>query len=146
MLVSLVGLAFLFGLLITRIGLPPMVGYLLAGFVFNFSGFDAPEGLGTISQIGVTLLLFTIGLKLDFKSLANHEIWGVSLLHITASTLFYAAVLWLAQFLFPIPLFDIPGFGILLLAFALSFFSTVYAVKRSYSNYWMQQGTVSSWS
>lgn len=46
MLVTLVGLAFLFGLMLKRVGLPPMVGFLL----------------------------FSIGLKLDFKSLANNEI------------------------------------------------------------------------
>lgn len=45
MLVTLVGLAFLFGLILKRVGLPPMVGFLLAGFVFKLSGFEPPEGL-----------------------------------------------------------------------------------------------------
>jgi len=129
MLVTLVGLAFLFGILLKRIGLPPMVGFLLAGFVFNFAGFEAPEGLSMISQVGVTMLLFSIGLKLDFKSLANNEIWGVSVAHIVLSTLFYAAVLWLGATVFPSTLFDIPAFVIVLLAFAFSFSSTVYTVK-----------------
>ncbi|MFY9138045.1 cation:proton antiporter [Zwartia sp.] len=129
MLVTLVGLAFLFGLMLKRIGLPPMVGFLLAGFVFNLSGFEAPDGLNMISQLGVTLLLFSIGLKLDFKSLTNNEIWGVSLAHITVSTLFFALVLWLGKTLFPTPIFDISPFVIVLLAFAFSFSSTVYAVK-----------------
>ena len=40
MLVTLVGLAFLFGVLLKRVGLLPMVGFLLAGFVFNLSGFS----------------------------------------------------------------------------------------------------------
>lgn len=129
MLVTLVGLAFLFGIVLKRVGLPPMVGFLLAGFVFNSAGFEAPEGLGMISQIGVTLLLFSIGLKLDFKSLANNEIWGASVAHMMLSTLFYSAVLWVGAALFPSPLFDIPPFVIVLLAFAFSFSSTVYAVK-----------------
>ena len=129
MLVTLVGLAFLFGVLLKRVGLPPMVGFLLAGFVFNLSGFEAPDGLSMISQLGVTLLLFSIGLKLDFKSLANNEIWGVSIAHVVLSTLFYAAVLWLGKTLFPSPIFDISPLVIWLLAFAFSFSSTVYAVK-----------------
>jgi predicted Kef-type K+ transport protein len=129
MLVTLVGLAFLFGLILKRVGLPPMVGFLLAGFVFNLSGFEAPDGLSMISQLGVTLLLFTIGLKLDFKSLANNEIWGVSLAHIIASTLFYACVLWLGKAFIPSTIFDISPVVIILLAFSLSFSSTVYAVK-----------------
>lgn len=129
MLVTLVGLAFLFGVVLKRVGLPPMVGFLLAGFVFNLSGFEAPEGLSTISQLGVTLLLFSIGLKLDFKSLANNEIWGVSIAHVVLSTLFYAAVLWLGKTLFPSPIFDVSPLVIWLLAFSFSFSSTVYAVK-----------------
>ncbi len=129
MLVTLVGLAFLFGLILKRVGLPPMVGFLLAGFVFNLSGFEAPDGLNMISQLGVTLLLFSIGLKLDFKSLANNEIWGVSLAHIFTSTLFYAGVLWLGKVLIPSTIFDVSPFVIVLVAFALSFSSTVYAVK-----------------
>jgi predicted Kef-type K+ transport protein len=129
MLVTLVGLAFLFGLILKRVGLPPMVGFLLAGFVFNLSGFEAPEGLSMISQLGVTLLLFSIGLKLDFKSLANNEIWGVSFAHIVASTLFYACVLWLGKALMSSAIFDISPVVIILVAFALSFSSTVYAVK-----------------
>lgn len=129
MLVTLVGLAFLFGVVLKRVGLPPMVGFLLAGFVFNLSGFEAPEGLSTISQLGVTLLLFSIGLKLDFKSLGNNEIWGVSIAHVVFSTLFYAAVLWLGKTLFPSPIFDVSPLIIWLLAFAFSFSSTVYAVK-----------------
>lgn len=129
MLVTLVGLAFLFGLILKRVGLPPMVGFLLAGFVFNGFGFEAPAGLDIIAQLGVTLLLFSIGLKLDFKSLANNEIWGVSLAHIALSTCFYAAVLWLVQLLFPSPIFAVSPPVVVLLAFAFSFSSTVYAVK-----------------
>lgn len=56
MLVTLVGLAFLFGLMLKRVGLLPMVGFLLAGFVFNLSGFEAPEGLSMISQLGVPFM------------------------------------------------------------------------------------------
>ncbi len=129
MLVTLVGFAFFFGILISRVGLPPMIGFLMAGFAYNLAGLEQPAGLQVIADLGVTLLLFTIGLKLNIKDLATAEIWGTSLAHIVLSTVFFASVIWLASELFPIPLFDLSSMAIWGLAFALSFSSTVYAVK-----------------
>jgi predicted Kef-type K+ transport protein len=129
MLVTLVGFAFFFGVLISRFGLPPMVGFLLAGFAYNVAGLEHPAGLQLIADLGVTLLLFTIGLKLNLKDLATAEIWGTSLAHIVISTAFFAGTIWLAQELIPIPLFDLTPMAMVALAFALSFSSTVYAVK-----------------
>ena len=45
MIITLVTFAFFFGLLLSRVGLPPMVGFLTAGFAYNLAGFDIPEGL-----------------------------------------------------------------------------------------------------
>ena len=56
--------AFLFGAVISKIGLPPLVGYLLAGFVLNSIGVTGGDLLEKVAGAGVTLLLFTIGLKL----------------------------------------------------------------------------------
>lgn len=129
MTVTLVSFAFFFGILISRIGLPPMVGFLLAGFAYNFAGLEAPAELKTIADLGVTLLLFSIGLKLKVKDLATAEVWGTSVLHIIASTVFFALVLFIGQSLFDIPLFQLSPFATLIVAFGLSFSSTVYAVK-----------------
>lgn len=129
MVVTLVGFAFLFGLALSRVGLPPMVGFLLAGFAYNMAGFEHPPQLSLIADLGVTLLLFTIGLKLDLKALANSEVWGASLVHIAASTLLFSGALWLAQQLFPVPLLDISPLALLIIGFVLSFSSTVFAVK-----------------
>ena len=62
--------AFVFGAASNRIGLPPLVGYLIAGFVLNSFGIEGGETLSRIADAGVTLLLFSIGLKLKLKSLA----------------------------------------------------------------------------
>jgi predicted Kef-type K+ transport protein len=129
MLVTLVGFAFFFGLLLSRLGLPPMVGFLVAGFAYNLAGFETPSGLQQVADLGVTLLLFTIGLKLDLKGLAKTEIWGTSLAHILVSTVFFTAVIWLGQQIFALPLFEISFMAMLVLGFALSFSSTVFAVK-----------------
>ena len=61
-----IGPALVSGLLAVRFGLPPLVGYLIAGFILNALDFNDHEDLSAIGELGVTLLLFTIGLKLDF--------------------------------------------------------------------------------
>ena len=107
MTITLVSFAFFFGLLISRIGLPPMVGFLMAGFAYNYAGLEAPTGLQTIADLGVTLLLFSIGLKLKLKDLATAEVWGTSVLHIVASTILFTGVILLGQIFFKIPHFDL---------------------------------------
>ena len=129
MIITLVTFAFFFGLVISRIGLPPMVGFLAAGFAYNFAGFEVPAGLQTIADLGVTLLLFSIGLKLKLKDLATAEVWGTSIAHILVSTLLFFIVIFIGKSLFDVPLFDLSVPAILVLAFGLSFSSTVYAVK-----------------
>ena len=129
MIVTLVSFAFFFGILISRIGLPPMVGFLAAGFAYNFAGLEAPGGLQTVADLGVTLLLFSIGLKLKLKDLATTEVWGTSVLHVIASTVFFACMIFIGQLFFDTPLFQLSFLSILTLAFGLSFSSTVYAVK-----------------
>ena len=129
MIVTLVSFAFFFGILISRVGLPPMVGFLAAGFAYNFAGLETPEGLQTVADLGVTLLLFSIGLKLKLKDLATAEVWGTSVAHVVASTIFFALMIFIGQLIFDIPLFQLSFASILTLAFGLSFSSTVYAVK-----------------
>ena len=73
--------AFLLGFLVKQVGLPPMVGYLAAGFVLNGLGFTGGETLQIFADLGVTLLLFSIGLKLDVKSLIRPEIWAGASIH-----------------------------------------------------------------
>jgi predicted Kef-type K+ transport protein len=129
MAITLVSFAFFFGLLISRVGLPPMVGFLIAGFAYNYAGLEAPAELQTIADLGVSLLLFSIGLKLKLKDLATVEVWGTSVLHIIASTVLFTGVILLGQLVFKIPLFDLSPVAVVILAFGLSFSSTVYAVK-----------------
>ena len=121
--------AFAFGAVSTRIGLPPLVGYLVAGFVLNSFGVAGGDILARISDAGVTLLLFTIGLKLKLKTLARPEVWAGATGHmlITAALLFggltIAGALGAAHFQFS------RWQTATLIAFTLSFSSTVFAVK-----------------
>ena len=47
----------------------PLVGYLIAGFVLQAVGVEGGEALENIANLGVTLLLFSIGLKLRLRNL-----------------------------------------------------------------------------
>jgi glutathione-regulated potassium-efflux system ancillary protein KefC len=121
--------AFAFGAVSTRLGLPPLVGYLMAGFVLNGLGITGGSILGSVADAGVTLLLFTIGLKLKLKTLARPEVWGGTTAHMLISGLFFfvllTAVGTLGATLFQFTQWQTAA----MIAFALSFSSTVFAVK-----------------
>lgn len=124
-----IAIAFACGFLVNRIGLPPLIGFLLAGFMLNAAGAEAGEFLRVIADLGVTLLLFTIGLKLRLKALLPPYIWGVASLHMALVTgLMTLFVLFLSALGLPL----VAGVDLqtaLIIAFALTFSSTVFAVK-----------------
>jgi predicted Kef-type K+ transport protein len=124
-----IAIAFCFGLAVRGIGLPPMVGFLIAGFSLNVLGAEGGEFLDAMADLGITLLLFSIGLKLQLKSLARPEVWGVASVHMTLVTALGATAVFLLSFT-SLPLFSALSVeSALLVGFALSFSSTVFAVK-----------------
>jgi len=124
-----IAVAFGCGLLVSLTGLPPLVGFLLAGFALNFLGAEGGAFLREMADLGVTLLLFSIGLKLRLRQLAGPEVWGVATLHMLAITLL-STMLLLALARLGLPLFvELTWQTALLIGFALSFSSTVFAVK-----------------
>ena len=65
-------LAFGFGYLAARAGLPPLVGYLIAGVLMgpHTPGFVGDVGMaGQLAEIGVILLMFGVGLHFSIKDL-----------------------------------------------------------------------------
>jgi glutathione-regulated potassium-efflux system ancillary protein KefC len=127
--VTWISLAFALGLLSKLVKLPPMVGFLIAGFVLNAFGVASGEMLQKLADLGITLLLFTVGLKLDIKSLARPQVWGTTLIHMSIITSLFGGFIFLLAVI-GTPLFiDLELEQSLLLAFALSFSSTVFAVK-----------------
>ena len=84
-----VGSAFLAGFIFKRLHLPPMLGFLLSGFLMNYLGLtNGSLALDQIADLGIILLLFSIGLKLDLKGLSKPEIWGGSTVHALLTILF----------------------------------------------------------
>ena len=124
-----IAVAYLLGFLASQIGLPPLVGFLLAGFTLSSLGASGGAFLNEMADVGVTLLLFTIGLKLNVRQLLRPEVWGVATAHMVATTLGVAILVWMLAGLGLAMLSEMTPATALLLAFALSFSSTVFAVK-----------------
>lgn len=122
-------IAFFFGFVFKQLHLPPLVGFLIAGFVLNYLGVKDSIILEEISSVGILLLLFTIGLKLKIKKLLTSEILATASLNMLIVVLIFGTIIWLLCF-FMFPLFtNLTLQTSLLIAFALSFSSTVFAVK-----------------
>ncbi len=109
--------------------LPPLVGFLVAGFALNAAGVPELPALDTLADLGVALLLFGIGLKLDVRVLVRREIWLTTVVHLSATAAFATAYLAVLGLL---------GIGLvagqdwqslLVIGFALSFSSTVLVVS-----------------
>lgn len=120
---------FILGFIAYKIGLPPMVGFLAMGFILKAYGLQSTSELQEIADLGVTLMLFTIGLKLDVKSLLRIQIWGVASAHMFITVLVYGVLFFALSFTGLSSFADINIWTALLIAFALSFSSTVFAVK-----------------
>lgn len=121
--------AFLGGALARALRLPPLLGFLVAGFVL--AGLDVPSHplVETLANLGVTLMLFAIGLQLDVRQLLRREVWLTAVLHTGAMVGVGIALLGALAVL---------GLGLLagtgarhwaLVALALSFSSTVFVIK-----------------
>ncbi|GEA49455.1 potassium transporter Kef [Vibrio inusitatus NBRC 102082] len=126
--------AFVAGFVAQRCNLPPLVGFLLAGFTLNAFGFESNDAINQLADLGVTLLLFTIGLKLDIKVLLSKEIWAGATLHNLASTAFFTFCLVALQVIGVSLFADMSFEQLIILGFALSFSSTVFAIKALQDN------------
>ncbi|MFW2437916.1 MAG: cation:proton antiporter [Arenicellales bacterium] len=124
-----IAIAFIFGFLSWQAGLPPLVGFLVAGFTLNYLGAESGSFLDEMADIGITLLLFSIGLKLRIKELLRVEVWGVTLIHMLSFSIFMTiSLLILGEA--GLPLFsELNLASAMMLGFALSFSSTVFVVK-----------------
>ncbi|WP_062231539.1 YbaL family putative K(+) efflux transporter [Aureimonas sp. N4] len=124
-IVAGLGLAFLLGTLAHRLGASPIVGYLLAGVAAGpfTPGFVADQGLaGELSELGVILLMFGVGLHFSLGDLLSVRAIALpgAIAQIAAATLFGMALSWLLGWG--------PGAG-LVFGLALSVASTVVLLR-----------------
>ena len=127
--VAWIALALVLGLSSRTVGLPPLVGFLAAGFLLNLYGTVSGEMLQKWSDLGITLLLFLVGLKLDVRTLARPQVWAVAGLHMSIVVLVLGTGIHLLARLGASFLTGADLSQALLIAFALSFSSTVFVVK-----------------
>lgn len=120
--------ALLAGIGFRNIGYPPLPGYLLAGFACSALGLGDVDTIRAIADVGITLLLFTIGLKLNLRDLAAPQVWGVAGLQIIVVVPLTALAIVIFGLVFPSLALADPV-SAWTLALALSFSSTVFAVK-----------------
>ncbi|MBV1916415.1 MAG: cation:proton antiporter [Pseudomonadales bacterium] len=124
-----IAVAFVCGFVVKQINLPPLVGYLAAGFGLHALGVQPESSLQTLGDLGITLLLFTIGLKFNLKSLLKTEIWAGATGHMGAFVLLTSCSCLLLAFL-GFKYFDaLDWSSAAMIGFAVSFSSTVCAVK-----------------
>ncbi len=121
-------LALACGVFARRIGLPPLIGYLIAGFIAFQLFPDDGEALAPFADAGVLLLLFTIGLRLSLPSLMPRYVWGTAVLHMVIVVPTTALVIVVGGMVYS-PMAPDTLWSVGSLAFALSFSSTVFAVK-----------------
>jgi len=120
-------IALLCGMVSRTVGLPALIGYLAAGFVLHEMNVDGGDTLRHMSDLGITLLLFTIGLKLQPKDLLKPRIWGTTLIHMATMQVLFLGVLYLASI--ALPSMGLTVTGMLVIAFALTFSSTVFVIQ-----------------
>lgn len=122
-----IGCAFAFGFAAQRVGLPPLIGYLMTGFGLTYANqhlgytLNGEDALREISHVGILVLLFTVGLKLKVSQVFKIEVFGTSALHMLISAVIYAGAIHLV--------FSWELMTSLLLASLLAFSSTVLAAN-----------------
>jgi len=73
-IVVLLGFSVVVVLLLQRLRLPSVLGFLVTGIIigpFGFGLIENPEQIEILSEIGVILLMFVIGMELSIKQLAS---------------------------------------------------------------------------
>ncbi|MGK2348233.1 cation:proton antiporter domain-containing protein [Actinomyces sp. W5033] len=116
------------GFAATLLHLPPLVGFLLAGFVIGSSGLPALPVVEAMGDVGVAILLFTIGLKLDLRILMRREVIGTAVTTMVLLTGLGSVVIG-GLLLLGLQVDTVTPTGVLLLGFSLSFSSTVVVIK-----------------
>lgn len=127
--VAWISLAFVLGLLSRLAGLPPLVGFLAAGFLLNAQGITNDALFQKLADLGVTLLLFTVGLKLNLRTLTRPQVWAVAGIHMSVIMAVFGLAVYGLAFVGASLFAALDLQQSLLIAFALSFSSTVFAVK-----------------
>ncbi len=80
-----------------RIGMPPVLGYLVVGLLvgpFTFGIVPETEQTHLLAEIGVVFLLFTLGLEFSWPRMVamRREVFGLGLLQVVCTTAVFVAI------------------------------------------------------
>lgn len=121
--------AFLGGYFARMLKLPPLLGFLVAGFVLKAMDVPGHPLVDSLANLGVTLMLFVVGLELDIRQLLRREVWLTTMAQ-TAVLVVLGIALFNGLMLLGLGLLANTGLESWLpIALALSFSSTVFVIK-----------------
>lgn len=127
LLLIYLGVVFVCGLLAWAVRLPPLIGFLAAGFALHAAGVEHVDSLDLFADIGVTLMLFAIGLRLDLRALMDKAVWLTASAHVVVMTLIGAGFI---TALGALGAFGPTDFSVAVnIALVLSFSSTIVVIK-----------------
>ncbi len=118
-------IALVFGLGMTRLKQPPILGYIIAGLILGPSGLafvESRDQVSILAEMGVLLLLFVIGIELNLRTFK--KVWLVTSLATIFQIFICTAVTWVVSYFL--------GWGSgmpILLGFITAISSTAVAVK-----------------
>ncbi|HVZ12678.1 MAG TPA: cation:proton antiporter [Patescibacteria group bacterium] len=117
--------AFLGGFSARTFRLPPVLGYIISGVVFGIIGkniFQNYDSLVALSQVGISLLLFTLGFEISIDTLikTNKKVFLVGIAQVVLTALVFFPIL---------RIFGFSDAGSFLFASLFSFSSTAVVVK-----------------
>ncbi len=118
-------MALVFGLAMTRLKQPPILGYIFAGVLLGPSGLqfiESREPVEVLAEMGVLLLLFVIGIELNLRTFKR--VWVVTSLATLFQIIICVVTTWLVSFY----LGWSTGLAIMM-GFIISVSSTAVAVK-----------------
>lgn len=114
-------LAYVLGMFVQAIRLPPLIGYLAAGIILSLTGLEINTYvIHEIGHLGVLLLLFTVGLHLRLKNIVQPEVFGAGGLHLLISAGIFTGIA---------SLFGYDLTAAIIIGVLLGFSSTVLAAK-----------------
>jgi predicted Kef-type K+ transport protein len=115
------------GLVARLVRMPPLIGFVAAGFILKAAGVPELQELSLMAEIGVTLMLFAIGLRLDLRGLLGKQVWLTAGVHMVLMTVVGAGFL---AGLSALGAFGPESLRVLaIVALVLSFSSTIFVVK-----------------
>ena len=112
--------AFLAGHICKFFSIPIIIGFIFSGYLFQSFGLGDPQNfLSLPAELGVELLLFSIGLKIKPSSLLNRSLFIVFFIHTFSVLLIFVFLL----------ILKLPLQSKILVCLALTFSSTIIASK-----------------